>query len=272
MAAIMYLHRFRRRYRLSIRHITHRGTKKRIEMEVTCACIESSVVSHIVGSAKFASVFNMDQTAVYIDMNPNTTIDFVGAKHVDVVQGMTENAFRASVFLCASATGDKLPPMIIFAGVVGATVEEEVQQNPLHRHQAILTVQKKAYCDESRILYWIDEPKKHKMDSVRLKLEGECSTEVEFIPPGITGVAQPMDVSVMRVFKKRCRELYVAHHIDNGFSPDPAARRDLITRIVVQAWNEVPAKTIQRGFIRAGIVPFGPRESNGRFGIAKPAQ
>ncbi|KAF4128921.1 hypothetical protein GN958_ATG21899 [Phytophthora infestans] len=81
-----------------------------------------------------------------------------------------------------------------------------------------------------------------------------------------------MDVSVMQVFKKRCRELYVAHHIDNGFSPDPAARRDLITRIVVQAWNEVPAKTIQRGFIRAGIVPSGPRESNGRFRVAKQAQ
>ncbi|KAE9320506.1 hypothetical protein PR003_g17693 [Phytophthora rubi] len=59
----------------------------------------------------------MDQTAVYIDMNPSTTIDFAGARHVDVVQGMSENSFRASVFLCASTTGHKLPPMIIFAGV-----------------------------------------------------------------------------------------------------------------------------------------------------------
>ncbi|KAF4140136.1 DDE superfamily endonuclease [Phytophthora infestans] len=224
--------------------------------------LESSVVSHIVGSDKFASVFNMDQTAVYIDMNSTTTIDFVGAKRVDVVQGMTENAFRASVSLCASATGDKLPPMIIFAGVVGATVEEEVQQNPLHRHQAILTVWKFTVSDTRFLL--LDSLKTHKMDSVRLKLEGECITEVEFIPPEITGVAQPTDVSVMR--------LYVSHHIDNGFSPDPSARRDLITRIVVQAWNEVPAKTIQRGFIRAGIAPFGPRGSNGRFGVAKPAQ
>ncbi|KAG6961460.1 hypothetical protein JG688_00009072 [Phytophthora aleatoria] len=71
------------------------------------------------------------------------------------------------------------------------------------------------------------------MDSMRQKLEEEYSTEVEFVPPGITGVAQLMDVSVMRVFKKRCRELYVSYHIDNDFSPDPSARRDLITRIVV---------------------------------------
>ncbi|ETK97170.1 hypothetical protein L915_00252 [Phytophthora nicotianae] len=46
-----------------------------------------------------------------------------------------------------------------------------------------------------------------------------------FIPIGITDTAQPMDVSVMRVFMKRCRELYVAHHIDNDFTPtqSPAA-------------------------------------------------
>ncbi|KAF4143358.1 hypothetical protein GN958_ATG07424 [Phytophthora infestans] len=138
----------------------------------------------------------MDQTAVYIDMSPNTTIDFVGAKHIDVVQGMTENAFRASVFLCVSATGDKLPPMTILAGVVGATVEEGVQQNPLHRHQAILTVQNKDYSDESHMLYWENEPKPHKINSLRLKLEGECNTQVEFIPTGITGVV----ISVMRVF------------------------------------------------------------------------
>ncbi|ETP55140.1 hypothetical protein F442_00275 [Phytophthora nicotianae P10297] len=69
-----------------------------------------------------------------------------------------------------------------------------------------------------------------------------------FIPIGITDMAQPMDVSVMRVFMKRCRELYVAHHIDNDFTPDPVARRDLITRVVVQAWDGVPVKPY-RGFL-----------------------
>ncbi|KAG2819987.1 hypothetical protein PC129_g12537 [Phytophthora cactorum] len=95
---------------------------------------ESNVVPHIIGDAKFAPVYNMGQTAIYIDMNPNTTIDFVGAKHVDAVQGMTE---RVSVFLCASGTGEKFPPSLL------ESVEEVVQQNPWHRHHAILTVQKK---------------------------------------------------------------------------------------------------------------------------------
>ncbi|KAE9204116.1 hypothetical protein PF004_g17938 [Phytophthora fragariae] len=114
-AAIMYLHRFRRRNRLSVRRITHRGTKQRDEMEYYVE--ESGTVAHLNGLDKFSCVYNMDQTAVYIDMNPSTTIDFAGARHVDVVQGMSENSFRASVFLCASATGHKLPPMIIFAAM-----------------------------------------------------------------------------------------------------------------------------------------------------------
>ncbi|KAE9168112.1 hypothetical protein PF004_g28604 [Phytophthora fragariae] len=118
-AAIMYLHRFRRRNRLSVRRITHRGTKQREEMEkiadefsntIQYYVEESGTVAHLNGLDKFSCVYNMDQTAVYIDMNPSTTIDFAGARHVDVVQ-----------------------------------------------------VQKKAYCDEVRMLQWIEEVSYHEV-------------------------------------------------------------------------------------------------------------
>ncbi|KAE9007678.1 hypothetical protein PR001_g16903 [Phytophthora rubi] len=157
-AAIMYLHRFRRRNRLSVRRITHRGTKQRDEMEYYVE--ESGTVAHLNGLDKFSCVYNMDQTAVYIDMNPSTTIDFAGARHVDVVQ-----------------------------------VEEELQSHFISRNGAYLTVQKKAYCNEVRMLQWIEEVwkpyvsgsrlllldslKTHKMESVRQKLEVGCCTEVE---------------------------------------------------------------------------------------------
>ncbi|KAG6955296.1 hypothetical protein JG687_00011308 [Phytophthora cactorum] len=39
------------------------------------------------------------------------------------------------------------------------------------------------------------------MNSVQDVLEKECCTSVEFIPPGITGLAQPMYISVMKEFK-----------------------------------------------------------------------
>ncbi|KAG6941480.1 hypothetical protein JG688_00018646 [Phytophthora aleatoria] len=113
-AAVEYLRRFRLRNRLSIRCITHCGTKHRSDSENVASAFgasmrwsteNSSIVSSFPGHSKYEHVYNMDQTSIYIDMNPNTTIAFTGDKNVDTVQTMSENAFRVLVFLCASATG-----------------------------------------------------------------------------------------------------------------------------------------------------------------------
>ncbi|KAE9163182.1 hypothetical protein PF002_g31926 [Phytophthora fragariae] len=103
-AATEYLRRFRRRHKLSIRRITHRGTKQRSDLEVVAASFghsmryafeHDSAVSFVAGDEKYGQVFNMDQTSIYIDMNPTTTITFRGDRNVDVLQGMSENSFRA---------------------------------------------------------------------------------------------------------------------------------------------------------------------------------
>ncbi|GMF35130.1 unnamed protein product [Phytophthora fragariaefolia] len=53
----------------------------------------------------------------------------------------------------------------------------------------------------------VDSLKVHKMSTVRAQLE-DAMTNVEFVPPGATMLAQPMDVAVMADFKRECRELY----------------------------------------------------------------
>ncbi|KAF4130944.1 DDE superfamily endonuclease, partial [Phytophthora infestans] len=168
------------------------------------------------------------------------------------------------------------------------TSRKAVQSRILGQQQVLIrlqhgsdSLQKKAYCDEVRMLQWIEEVwrpsisgskllmldslKTHKMEFVREKLENGCCTEVEFIPPGTTGIAQPMDVSVMQEFKRICRDLYVGYHKDHDFAPSPEACRDLITRVVVRVWQLNDADVIVRGFIRAGVVPYGPRNKDARF-------
>ena len=54
-------------------------------------------------------------------------------------------------------------------------------------------------------LLLLDSLKTHKMASIRHVLQEECCTQVEFVPPGITGTSQPMDVAVMKAFKDRVR-------------------------------------------------------------------
>ncbi|KAG6954275.1 hypothetical protein JG687_00011882, partial [Phytophthora cactorum] len=203
-ASLMFIRRFLKRNRLTVRRITHKGRKKRSDMEAVANVFshsilrtveEDGILSFLNETEKYSSVYNMNQTAMYVDMNGRTTIDFIGASTVDVVQ--------------ASATGAKLPPLI---------------------H----TVQKKVYCDGTVMLdlierVWkklllLDSLKTYKMASVRYALQKECSTQVEFVPPGITGICQPMDVSVMKAFKNHVTEL--------------------MSRIVAQAWDAIPAKVI----------------------------
>ncbi|KAG6944047.1 hypothetical protein JG688_00017300, partial [Phytophthora aleatoria] len=47
----------------------------------------------------------------------------------------------------------------------------------------------------------LDSLQVYKMKSAKQHLEDICCTKVQYIPPLITGLSRPMDVSVMRSFK-----------------------------------------------------------------------
>ncbi|KAH7460447.1 uncharacterized protein KRP23_14406 [Phytophthora ramorum] len=101
------------------------------------------------------------------------------------------------------------------------------------------------------------------MATVRESLEQGC-TQMQFVPPGITGLCQPMDVAVMKPFKDAFRKLYLEHHLDNPFPTSTSEKRVLISRFAIKAWEAVKPDTILRGFARAGVVPTGPRDRDGR--------
>ncbi|KAG2821818.1 hypothetical protein PC113_g7885 [Phytophthora cactorum] len=181
----------------------------------------------------------MDQTAIFVDNPGKLTIDYRGTTNIDTIQGSSENTGRCSVFLCGSATGEKLPPFVVFASTFGSTAVEH-------------TVQAKAWCNHSIMKEWIekiwrpdvngcrmlllDSLKVHKMTSIRQYLENDCATQVQYIPPGVTGLSQPMGVSVMKSFKKKIQDLYVKQHIDHPFPADAAERRVMPSFLVVKTW------------------------------------
>ncbi|ETK76840.1 hypothetical protein L915_16839, partial [Phytophthora nicotianae] len=77
-AAIEYLRRFRVRNMLSVRRITHKGQRKRSELQVGHAMrykLEAQT-----GSEKLNHFYNMDQTSIFIDMNPKQQLLSVGSE------------------------------------------------------------------------------------------------------------------------------------------------------------------------------------------------
>ncbi|KAG6956947.1 hypothetical protein JG688_00011194 [Phytophthora aleatoria] len=101
--------------RFELEYLTGRSLDAAVEVADKCSrtiTYNLEMVGLFAGvqvAGKYESVFSMEQTSIYIDMGPKRTIEFVGAKNVDTIQGMSENSFRASVFLCASATGSRFP-------------------------------------------------------------------------------------------------------------------------------------------------------------------
>ncbi|KAE9228660.1 hypothetical protein PF004_g11014 [Phytophthora fragariae] len=175
-------------------------------------------------------------------MAGNRTIDFVGNATVDVQQGSEINGFRASVFLTAPATGLKLPPLIVFAGISGGTLFQEEWSPAFGSREAEHTVWKSSV-DGCRLLI-LDSLKVHKMSSVRESLE-QCCTQVQ--PP------------------QALQRIYLTYHLESRFPTTTSEKRSLISRFVVEAWAEVKPETIVKGFARAGVIPTGPRNRDGRF-------
>ncbi|OWZ06879.1 hypothetical protein PHMEG_00020808 [Phytophthora megakarya] len=236
-ANLMFIRRFLKRNRLAFANNLTTPVRLQDVANVFLHSIlrtveEDGILSYLDGPAKYASVYNMDQTEVYIDMNGRTTVDDVGSPTVGVVQVWylnesvisTVNGFRVSVFLAALATGKKLPPFVVFIGVPGGPVSEEVfnpefgastVEHPVHKMH---TVMLRLCMTGLKGLLLLDSLKTHKMESVRNTLQQDCCTKVKFVPPpGVTGIFQPMDVFVMKAIKNQVTNAYLQYHINHPF-------------------------------------------------------
>ncbi|KAG2967166.1 hypothetical protein PC118_g18744 [Phytophthora cactorum] len=184
-AAVVSIRRFRLRNRLSVRVITHRGTKKRSELQevadkfsrtITYNLEMVGLIAGIQGADRYESVFNMDQTSIYIDMGPKRTTEL--------------NLSEPKMWM----------------------LFKECHKTRL-----------KAYCDEERMIEWIKEVWKPSVTAPRLLLLDSLKS----------------------------------HRINS---------------IVARAWRAVRTKVIVRGFIEASIVPYGPRDADGKFVVDAPEE
>jgi hypothetical protein len=140
-------------------------------------------------------IINMDETPLYNDQSPRKTIANRGQRSVHGKKTRT-GEYRSTVILAISLSGNKLPPMIIFKGKPGKTVEAGFKKPSMGSPNNVVCVcQEKAWNDSSTMLKWvelvykpyvmncttgfkhfiIDDYGSHKTDDVQHAIKSTCS-------------------------------------------------------------------------------------------------
>jgi DDE superfamily endonuclease len=203
------------------------------------------------------NVLNADETNVPFVPLSNTMLNVHGYKTISVRK--PDSSQCATLMIGVSASGEKLPPFIIFTGKISAAShvgkfftkknEERVEAltaGTLHANSAIIGfplncvygVQAKAWMDQCTMLIWVAQVWKPWADSkngtTMLILDSfgvhmardvvsaieACDTIVLFIPGGFTSGLQTMDVRCNKPFKVAMMEVYDDWYIHMQFNDE----------------------------------------------------
>jgi hypothetical protein len=185
---------------------------------------------------------------------------------------------RFTVVLAMMSDGFKLPMMIIFKNL--ATIPQKIKRK--FAKDAILACNSTGWMVEQLMIQWIkriwdnviisDKEKKflimdkfsvHQKETV-LNLLKEIDSEVEFIPPGCTGILQPLDTDINKPFKNKMRAKFeswfaTAGSTKSNFTKSGSIRPpslELVTEWCVQSWKDINIEAIKNSFKHCGIISF----------------
>ena len=102
------------------------------------------------------AIANMDKTPLYLNMPPCTTVQKIGSKKVNRTQGQ-ENWSEATI-LTVPASGEKLPPLLIFKAKEAKDTEKKSQKLISVESKRVLAYWQENACNNGNImLKWISE-------------------------------------------------------------------------------------------------------------------
>jgi hypothetical protein len=192
---------------------------------------------------------------------------------------------RSSALLCVTASGERLPPFVIFSGSKNGPIRKKELVN-LHGYpkDMVYTTQKSAWMDEATMVEWVecvwkpfvmkrkglcllilDEAKSH-MTSTVCRQISDLGTILEIIPGGYTSKLQVLDVGINRPFKYYYEEMsydfvreWTAKNVP-GEKPKPS-RQD-VAKWIQSAWSMISSDTIVRTWRRCEYVLEDKVQSN----------
>jgi hypothetical protein len=167
----------------------------------------------------------------------------------------------------------------------GKIINQELHTYPTG---LLYATQEKAWMSEALMMRWIEEVLKpyvltappgiipvifldsygvHKMGSVHRAIN-DCGCEVIIIPPGCTGLTQPVDVGYNKPFKGLVRDKYEEWMVKESEDLSIPPRRVDVARWVAQSEVEMDAQILRNAWMRHDLEYF-PRI--GDTSIQQPA-
>ena len=162
-------------------------------------------------------IYNMDEMPCYFDMASYQTLHFKGDKNVDGID-IGHRKSRFTVTLCCCADGRMVKTLIVFKGLknvpklnLPADVEVTVSMGGSMNTCLVLKwirscfTQRRPFLARTPSIIYMDSYGSHIKEKVSVSLRSHCATKVLVIPPKMTSVLQPLDVSLNSSFKAALR-------------------------------------------------------------------
>ncbi len=121
---------FLKRYSYGIRVITHMGQKIKDSSKEEYNSFYKNLYNlrfKIGDNENMDNLFNMDETPIMFEMVGKTTIAKIGERNINIRTFGSERS-HILVILCISASGNKLPLLLIFKGKKGEYIEDELKK------------------------------------------------------------------------------------------------------------------------------------------------
>jgi hypothetical protein len=216
----------------------------------------------------------MDQTNSKFGNLPGQTIDQRGLRTINTHAG-TDDSKLCTVAFTVTASGKMLMPMAIYKGTrYDCIATRELCDHPQEMKYAM---QPKAWFDEATMLDWVDyvlKPyvamapvgiipilfldsfKVHILGSVADAIQG-LGVELEIIPPGCTGLVQPINVGINKPFKANMRKIYTNWLLgQDADAAIPSASRLDVSAWILEAVEGIKQETIVNSWRKAGFIYF----------------
>ena len=256
---------FKHRHSLSLRARTTMAQKLPANLEDKITSFHS-FVKEMRSKNSYKIIGNMDETPVFFDMVPNSTLDVKGKKTIKIRTSGSEKR-HTTVCVTVTSDGDMLPPMIIFKGKRALKLR--------HPLGVQVEVQERGWVDQLIMKEWIQKiwfpyTKKQSallvLDSFRVHLTEETkkllksyNTDIVFIPGGCTSKIQPVDVTINKPFKSLLRESWCDYMQDKVKEESSdriqAPSKQIVLDWVVSGWRKLKneKEMIKHSFLACGI-------------------